>query len=274
MPILRVARVTFNPANGLNVTGIPMLAVANDPQLKVERDKAGVEHTQNYAAGLLPESQLSCARALPTGTQPGTTIAFNKGLGGNNGDPITRSARVCAAHAAEPGVNLNLMRSEWQAIASARTQFDRVYFERRPVARLKRETDDSKGGFIWQIEKGKAHRLDVKVVAPDGRSIGVEDAIGPNAPVITLGSCEVSAGDEGKAHVKEGRDAVIVTQNASFQPASALFLLASPCLPGVLRCAEYRERHRRRRSATKKPSSESGPSSTRSAGGRILDDAA
>lgn len=54
---------------------------------------------------------------------------------------------------------------------------------------------DAKGDYVFQIEHGKAHRVDVRVVAPDGSPIGVDGAIDPHAPVITLGSYEVSDGD-------------------------------------------------------------------------------
>ncbi|WHZ19924.1 MAG: hypothetical protein OJF55_002073 [Rhodanobacteraceae bacterium] len=55
--------------------------------------------------------------------------------------------------------------------------------------------NDAQGDFIYQIENGKARRVDVKVLAPDGSPVGVEGALDPHAPVITLGSYEVSDGD-------------------------------------------------------------------------------
>lgn len=54
---------------------------------------------------------------------------------------------------------------------------------------------DAQGSYILQIEHGKAQRVDVKVLAPDGSPIGVAGALDPHAPVITLGSYEVSNGD-------------------------------------------------------------------------------
>lgn len=55
--------------------------------------------------------------------------------------------------------------------------------------------NDAQGDFIYQVESGRAKRVDVKVLAPDGSPIGVEGALDPRAPVITLGSYEVSDGD-------------------------------------------------------------------------------
>jgi outer membrane protein TolC len=98
-----------------------------------------VSQAQAYAAGLLPEPQVSYSRDYPTGNQPDTTVAFTEGLSLDLGNLVTRSARVAAARAGEREVDLNLLWSEWQAIADARTLFDRVYFQRRLVARLERE---------------------------------------------------------------------------------------------------------------------------------------
>jgi RND family efflux transporter MFP subunit len=58
---------------------------------------------------------------------------------------------------------------------------------------------DQQGNFVLQIEQGKARRVDVKVLAPEGSPVGVEGALDAKAPVITLGSYEVSDGDPVRA---------------------------------------------------------------------------
>jgi len=58
---------------------------------------------------------------------------------------------------------------------------------------------DEQGDFVLQIEHGKARRVDVKVLAPNGSPVGVEGALDAQAPVITLGSYEVSDGDPVRA---------------------------------------------------------------------------
>ncbi len=58
---------------------------------------------------------------------------------------------------------------------------------------------DAQGSYVYQIEDGNAHRVDVRVVAPDGNPIGVDGAINVRTPVITLGSNEVSDGDPVRA---------------------------------------------------------------------------
>lgn len=54
---------------------------------------------------------------------------------------------------------------------------------------------DAHGDYVLQIEHGKAKRVDVKVLAVDGSPNGVAGKLDPNAPIITLGSYEVAAGD-------------------------------------------------------------------------------
>ena len=58
---------------------------------------------------------------------------------------------------------------------------------------------DARGSYVFQLEHGKAQRVDVKVLAPGGNPVGVAGKIDPHAPVITLGSYELSDGDAVKA---------------------------------------------------------------------------
>lgn len=140
MPTPELRAYKFDPSNGLDATEVAMLAVANNPQLKIERDKAGVAHAQAYSAGLLPDPSVNYEHDRPTGSYPaGTTSAYTAGLTFDLGNLVTRSARVGSARAGAREVDLNLLWSEWQTIAQARTLFDRVYYLRKLVARLQRE---------------------------------------------------------------------------------------------------------------------------------------
>ena len=62
---------------------------------------------------------------------------------------------------------------------------------------------DASGSYVFQVEHGKAHRVNVKVLSPDGSPVGVDGALDPQAPVITLGSYEVSDGDVVTANTGE-----------------------------------------------------------------------
>lgn len=140
MPTPELRGYPFDPSDGLDVTEVAMLAVANSPQLRIQRDQAGVARAQAFAAGLLPDPQVSYARDRPDARNPpGTTTAISRGIALDLGNLVTRSARVRAARAGAREVDLDLLWSEWQAIAQARTLFDRVGFLRASVARLQRE---------------------------------------------------------------------------------------------------------------------------------------
>lgn len=140
MPTPALRAYPFDPSNGLDVTEVAMLAVANNPQLKIGRDKAGVAHAQAYGAGLLPDPLLNYEHDQPTGSYPaGTTSSYTAGLTFDLGNLVTRSARVKSARAGAREVDLNLLWSEWQTIAQARTLFDRVHYLRELVARLQHE---------------------------------------------------------------------------------------------------------------------------------------
>lgn len=59
--------------------------------------------------------------------------------------------------------------------------------------------NDAHGDFVYQIERGRAKRVDVKVLSPEGSPVGVAGALDPAAPVITTGSHEIAAGDAVRA---------------------------------------------------------------------------
>jgi RND family efflux transporter MFP subunit len=55
--------------------------------------------------------------------------------------------------------------------------------------------NDQRGDYVFQIEHGKAQRVDVHVVSPAGDPVGVDGKLDAQAPVITLGAYELSDGD-------------------------------------------------------------------------------
>lgn len=141
MPVPELRAHRFDPSDGLDVTEVAMLAVANNPDLRSQRDDEGIARTQAFAAGLLPDPQVSYERDRPDPHQSENTTAFNLGLTWNLGDLLTRSARVASAKAGTRQVHLDLLWNEWQTIAKARTQFDKVYSLTGLVARLQAEHD-------------------------------------------------------------------------------------------------------------------------------------
>lgn len=144
MPTRDLATHRFDPSNGLDVTETAMLAVANNPDLRVMRDGLGVACAQAFAAGLLPDPQLALSRDLPDGNgklggDVPVTSAFSLGISYDIGALLTRSATLGAARSTRDQVRLDLLWAEWQTIAQARLLFGQVLAAREQERRLARE---------------------------------------------------------------------------------------------------------------------------------------
>ncbi len=55
--------------------------------------------------------------------------------------------------------------------------------------------EDDHGHYLFQVTKGHAHRVDVKVMQPDGDTLGVSGKLDASLPVIVNGAYELSDGD-------------------------------------------------------------------------------
>ncbi len=131
----------LDPSDGLDVTELATLAVANSPDLRSKRDALGVSRAQAFAAGLLPDPQLSVGEDFPRSSAPDLTSAFNLGISADLGALLTRSTRMAAAQAQARRVNLELLWAEWQTVAKARQLFDQVKTLRAKQRRLVAERD-------------------------------------------------------------------------------------------------------------------------------------
>lgn len=139
MPVPLAATHRFDPSDGLDVTEVAMLAVTNSPSLKVRRDESGVADAQAFAAGLLPDPQLSLSADFPRHAGTGLTTAYSFGLNEDIGALLMRSSRRAAARSQVGRVNLDLLWAEWQTVAQARLLFDQVLNLRAQQARLETE---------------------------------------------------------------------------------------------------------------------------------------
>ncbi|OZB59618.1 MAG: transporter [Lysobacterales bacterium 14-68-21] len=116
----------FDPSDGLDVTEVATLAVANDPDLRTQRDALGIARAQAFAAGLLPDPQFDASMDFPRHGGAGLTNAFGLGLSADVTALLLRSSRVAAARQQARQVNLDLLWAEWQTVAQARLLFDQV----------------------------------------------------------------------------------------------------------------------------------------------------
>jgi len=124
-------------SNGLDLTEIAVLAVLGDPDLRAERARQGVAGAQAFAAGLLPDPQLTASLDDPNNqAAAGLVDAWGIALGYDIVPLITRQARLNAEHEYEQQIRLELLWREWQVIQQARLLAVRDRMETRRLALL------------------------------------------------------------------------------------------------------------------------------------------
>ena len=171
MPVPLAGAHRFDPSDGLDVTEVAMLAVTNSPSLKVRRDESGVADAQAFAAGLLPDPQLSLGADFPRHAGTGLTTGYSLGLSGDVGALLTRSSRRAAARSQAGQVNLDLLWAEWQTVAQARLLFDQVLNLRAQQVRLVSEQ-----AALEQVTPYVQAALDAGNLTYDSASAGLNAA--------------------------------------------------------------------------------------------------
>ena len=126
MPLPELRAHRFDPSDGLDITETAMLAVANNPDLRVARDETGIARAQAFSAGLLPDPQISLSGDHPAGNVAGSNInAFGLGISYDVNALLKHSAEKASAAAAQNQSELQLLWKEWQTVAQARLLFVR-----------------------------------------------------------------------------------------------------------------------------------------------------
>ncbi len=136
-PLPQLKDHPFDASDGLDWIEVAMLAVANNPALKAGRTRRGEVAAQVYAAGLLPDPQLSASLDHPTNGGPSRVDGFGVGLGYDVQSLVTRSAGLGAKEAARHQVDLELLWQEWQVIQQARLLTVRLESAARRLGVLK-----------------------------------------------------------------------------------------------------------------------------------------
>lgn len=140
LPFPHLAHHPFNADDGLDSTEVAMLAVVNNPALKLARDDVGISHAQAFAAGLLPNPTISYGMDFPQHT-PGATTAYNAGIGLDLNALVTHGAVRDAAKSDAQAADLNLLWQEWQVITQARLLAVRIVSQEKLLQWLARNRD-------------------------------------------------------------------------------------------------------------------------------------
>ncbi len=122
----------FNPDDGLDIEEVAILAVANNPALKLARDDVKIARSKALDAGLLPNPQLSAGLDFPTSTTPGSTFtATNFGLSYDLAPLLTRNTAKEIAESDIREADMVLLWQEWQVISQARMLFAKSCYQKK-----------------------------------------------------------------------------------------------------------------------------------------------
>ncbi len=141
---------TVKLAYGLDMTETAMLAVLRNPDLKVERSKQDVAAAEAFAAGLLPDPQLSGNLDHPT--TAGYMNGYGAGLTFDLRAIFTHSAAVAIAREKQKSMNMGILWQEWQTIQQARSLYAQKYFAAQKLRLLQNTV------ALYEVQSAHAQR--------------------------------------------------------------------------------------------------------------------
>jgi outer membrane protein TolC len=109
------------PAAAIDMQAVATLAVLHNPDLVSSRRKAAVANAQAFAAGLLPDPQLTASVDHPTAA--GFVNGYALGLSEDLQALLLHPSRAAAAQATADQAKLNSLWDEWQIIEKACTLY-------------------------------------------------------------------------------------------------------------------------------------------------------
>lgn len=110
------------------------IAVLLNPSLRAMRAQIGVAQAQVFAAGLLPDPQLSLSGDLPSNVAAGYTNAYSMGLSWSLASLFTRAANLHIARAQEQSVQYQVAWQEWMVANHARILARQLYYLQKQEA--------------------------------------------------------------------------------------------------------------------------------------------
>lgn len=137
----------FDPAKGLDMTDVAILAVVDNPALRTARARARAGEAQAFIAGLLPGPQINYSLDYPTHQAAQYTNAYSAGLAYDLSALLAHGAAKAAARASAKQVDLNLLWQEWQVAQQARFLFVACLENSRKLALLEKLRDNMQSRY-------------------------------------------------------------------------------------------------------------------------------
>ncbi|HKW94836.1 MAG TPA: TolC family protein [Methylomirabilota bacterium] len=125
----RLAPIALDFSKPLSARALGVIAVLVNPELKALRQQEKVAQAQVFAAGLLPDPQISGGLAFPAGAPAGVTglvEAYNASVNWAVAALVTRPARIRVARAQAEQVRNDIAWREWLVAGQARLLARRV----------------------------------------------------------------------------------------------------------------------------------------------------
>ncbi|NDU85008.1 MAG: TolC family protein [Ferrovum sp.] len=142
IPLSALPSHKFDPNDGLDMTEVAMIAVANNPALMLARDDTGIAGAQAFSAGLLPDPQFGFSPQFPQNAIAGQNVtAFDLGLTYDFGAIMTHSLRNAEARSDRRNADLALLWQEWQVVGQSRLLFSRICSRKNLLSILKENRD-------------------------------------------------------------------------------------------------------------------------------------
>jgi outer membrane protein TolC len=115
-------RLQAQAVQPLDMTAVATVAVLNNPDLRTARAKARIAQAQAFAAGILPNPQLT-ANFDPAIGGGSVVPGYGLGISYDIQALVIQPARLAAANAARDQARLDLLWQEWQTVAQARNLY-------------------------------------------------------------------------------------------------------------------------------------------------------
>jgi len=159
--------IVLDLSDGITPDEAAIVAVLANPGLRAARARRGVAAAQLFAAGVLPNPQLSATADVPLKDTTGASTAVGLGLSLDLNALFTRGTERQAARAEQDQVRLDVAWQEWQVAQSARRQAYGVAFLTREVTLARDQetalrenlavlTEASRRGLSTDVERSAA----------------------------------------------------------------------------------------------------------------------